>query len=215
MPVLLQANNMEKNASEKVLMKKIKSLENSLNITNEYAKKLGAKVGILEKQKKLFLEEEGKKSESQRRIVLRGKEIALRDALIKNLSSEVGALRKRFSKISELEMISNDGCVPVIRMDEFDKDSILEKDRTLGINNSVVFFGRVSDKSRAPLRMLITLQPKAVIADLDENAARMLGNADIPVIATKNIHIRKYLDFWGADREELETEIRKGRKVFQ
>lgn len=206
---------MAKNASEKALMKKIKSLESSLEIADEYSKKLGAKVGILEKQKKLFLEEEGKKSETQRRLVLRGKEIALRDALIKNLSSEVGALRKRFSKISELEMISNDWCVPVIRIDGFDKDSIQEKDRTLGINNSVVFFGRVSGEIQTPLRMLITLQPKAVIADLDEDAARMLMNADIPVIATKNIRIRKYMDFWGADREEFENEARKGRKVFQ
>lgn len=213
--MLFQASNMEKNASEKVLMKKIKSLENSLNIANEYAKKLGEKVGSLEKQKKIFLEEERKKNENQRRVVLRGKEIVLRDALIKNLSSEVGALRKRFSKISELEMIGNDGCVPVIRMDEFDKDSILEKDKALGINNSVVFFGRVSGESQTPLRMLITLQPKAVIADLDESAARMLTNADIPVISPKNIHIRKYFDFWGAGREELEIEIRKGRKVFQ
>ncbi|MFZ3077540.1 MAG: hypothetical protein WA139_03735 [Candidatus Aenigmatarchaeota archaeon] len=206
---------MEKNASEKALLKKIKSLEGSLEITNEYAKKLGAKVGSLEKQKKLFLEEERKKNENQRRIVLHGKEISLRDALIKNLSSEVGALKKRFSKISELEMISSDGCVPVIRMDDFDKDSILEKDKTFGINNSVVFFARVSGESRAALRMLITLQPKAVIADLDESAARMLNNADIPAIAAKNIRIRKYLDFWGADRKELETEIRKFRKVFQ
>jgi len=196
-------------------MKKIKSLENSLEIANEYAKKLGTKVGILEKQKKLFLDEERKKNENQRRLVLRGKEIALRDALIKNFSSEVGALRKRFSRISELEMISNDGCVPVIHIDDFDKDMILDKDKTFGINNSVVFFGRVSGESRAPLRMLITLQPKAVIADLDEDAARMLKNADIPVISTKNIRIRKYFDFWGADRGELETEIRKGGKVFQ
>jgi len=206
---------MKKNTSEKVLMKKIKSLENSLKIADEYAKKLGAKVGILEKQKKMFLEEERKKNETQRRAVLHGKEIALRDALIKNLSSEVGALKKRFSKISELEMISNDGCVPVIHIDDFDKDSILEKDKTLGINNSVVFFGRVSGESSAPLRMLITLQPKAVIADLDESAASMLRNADIPVIATKNIRIRKYLDLWGADREEFNAEIRKCGKVFQ
>lgn len=195
---------MEKNTSEKSLMKKIK-----------YAKKLGTRVGNLEKQKKTLLEEERKKNENQRRAVLRGREIELRDALIKNLSYEVGALRKRFSKIGELEMISNDGCVPVIRMDEFDRDSILAKDKTLGINNSIVFFGRVSGESRAPLRTLITLQPKAVIADLDESAARMLGNADIPVIATKNIRIRKYLEFWGADREEFKVEIRKGGKAFQ
>lgn len=206
---------MKSDIFQKGLLKKIKSLESSLEIANEYAKKLGAKAGNLERQKRMFLEEERKKNENQRRSVLMGKEIALRDELIKNLSSEVGTLRKRFSKISELEMISNDGCIPVINIEDFDKDRILEKDKALGINNSVVFFGHVSDKSQSSLRILITLQPKAVIADLDENAARALRNADISVIIPKKIPLRKYFDFWGADMAEFEREVKRGKKAFQ
>ncbi len=199
---------MEKNASMKTLAKRIRDLENSLQIVNEYAEKLEAKVGALEKHKIARAEEERKKNDIQRRSVLEGKEIVMRDALIKNLSAEVGFLKKRFSKIRELEMIASDGCVPVAQMEELDREKIIEKDKTIGISNSVVFFKRPGCGQDA-LKILIIMQPKAVIAALDGEAVRILGRADIPVISPKNISLRKYAEFLGADAAELEREIRK------
>ncbi len=202
---------MERNVSAKILLKKIKTLENSLMIAEEYSEKLESKVRSLEKQKKMLFEEEKKKSEGQRKKVLEGKEIALRDSLIKNLSTEIGLLKKRFSKVDELEMIGRDGCVPVVYVGDFDKEAILEKDRIFGINGSIVFFERVSGNVLPSVKTLITLQPNAVIAGLDEDAVRMLRNADICVISPKDIHLRKYFDFFGADRAVLETEIRNSK----
>ncbi len=203
---------MDKNANLKSMMKRIKELEGSLKIANEYAEKLEAKVRMLEKQKSTLAEEERKKSDSQRRSVLEGREIVMRDALIKNLSSEANFLKKRFSKIREMEMIASDGCVPVAQMEELDREKIIEKDKAIGISNSVVFFKRPGCGQDA-LKILITLQPKAVIAALDEDAARLLNRADIPVISPKSIRLRRYAEFLGADAAELEREIRKsGRK---
>lgn len=200
--------------SAKDLANRIKSLENSLEITEEYTEKLEAKVRSLEKQKKMLYEEEKKKNDGQRKKVLEGKEVALRDSLIKNLSAEISVLKKRFSKVDELEMIGNDGCVPVIPVEDFDKDKILDKDRRFGINGAVVFFERTSKNDISTVKILLTLQPKAVIANLDESAANMLRNADICVINPKGIYLRKYFDFLGADRAELEREIKKSGDEF-
>ncbi len=194
--------------SEKALARKIKSLENSLKISDEYAKKLEARMRILEAQKKMLMDEERKKNESQRKKIIGGREIAMRDSLIKSMAAESDRLRKRFSKIFELEMIARDGCIPVIQIEDFEREKILEKDRNFGINGSVVFFGSVSD-SRASAKTLVALQPKAVIAELDGNIARMLENADIFVISPKSVSMSRYLEFLGMDRAEFEREIKK------
>lgn len=204
---------MRKQEDTQFLLRKIKTLESRLQIAEDYAKKLETKMHGLEKQKKMLVEEERKKSESARKNVLEGKEIVIRDSLIKNFVMEVETLRKKFSKIEELEMISNDGCAPVIPLEDFDKDKILEKNKTFGINGSVIFFEHVTDKSLvAPAKILISLQPKAVIADLDYNLILLLKNSEIPVINPKDISLMMYFDFYGADRFELEKKIKEYEK---
>lgn len=196
---------MEKHG-EKILARKIRALENSLKISDDYAKKLQTRVRILEKQKKALIDEEKKKNEKQRRSVIGGKEIAVRDSLIRNMAAETERLKKMSSMVGELEMIAKDGCIPVILIDNLEKESLLEKDRKFGINGSVITTHKVGDHSA--IKMLILLQPRAVIADLDENSARMLNNADICVINPKKVSLRKYFEFLGADRTEFEREIK-------
>ncbi len=203
-----------KGSSEKILLGRIRALENSLQIATEYAEKLETRVRILEKQKKTLADEERRKNESQRKNVLEGKEISLRDNLIKSLSSETERLRKRFSRIEELEMICGDGCIPVIPVKRFDKDSILESDRIFGINGSVIFFESKLGESQPLPKIIVTLQPKAVIAELGEDASRILRNADICVISPGSISLRKYLDLLGADREEFERGAGKNKARF-
>jgi predicted RNase H-like nuclease (RuvC/YqgF family) len=204
----------QKDFNAKIMAGRIRALESSLQIAKDYAEKLEAKVRTLEKQKKMLADEERKKNESQRKSVLEGKEISLRDSLIKSLSSERERLRKRFSRIDELEMIGGDGCIPVIPIKKIDKDSILESDRIFGINGSVIFFGSKLGKGQPFPRIIITLQPKAVIAELGDDESRILRNADICAISPKNISLRKYIDFLGADREEFEREAGKNKARF-
>lgn len=195
---------MEKH-SEKTMARKIRALENSLNISDDYAKKLQARVRVLERQKKALIEEEKKKNERQRRSVIEGKEVALRDSLIRNMAAETERLRKMSSMVGELEMIAKDGCIPVILVDNPEKESIIEKDKRFGINGSVITINHNVGDSLA-VKTLISLQPKAVIADLDENSTRMLNNADICVINPKKVSLRKYFEFFGVDRAEFERE---------
>ncbi len=192
----------------KTLTRKIKSLKNSLDISNDYAKKLEARVRLLNSQKKALIDEEKRKNEKQRRNIIEGKEVVMRDSLIKNLAIEVQNLRKKISKIDELEMIAKDGRIPVVQIDRLEKESIFEKDRIFGLNGAVITANHKIN-SHSAIRMLISLQPKAVIADLDENTARTLIGADIYVIKPGNVSLRKYFEFLGIDRTEFEREIKR------
>lgn len=194
---------MEKNIPAKILMRRIKSLESSLKISGDYSKKLESRVRSLETQKKMLMDEEKKKSESARKNIMESREIALRESLIMNLRGELEALRKKFSRIGELEMISADGCVPVIPVKSFDRESILESDAKFGVNGSVIFFSSCKSDPSA-FRTLVSLQPKAVIADLEDGDAAILENAEIKVMPKKSVRLAKYIEFLGAKREELD-----------
>lgn len=195
---------MEKNISVKSLMKRVRELEGSLKISRDYSKKLEGKIRALESQKKMLLSEEREKSESQRKAVLKGREVGMRDSLIKNLLKENRDLGKKLSRISELEMIAKDGCVPVIAIDGFEKDLILEKEKSCGLNGFAVFF-RKCGSSLSAARMLVSLQPKVVIADLDESAAETLRNAEIAVVRPESVKLARYGEFLAARAADIET----------
>ncbi len=187
-PILVREDNRDFKSLSQKYQKKLKELKKSHDILKIYSDRLENKVKNLEKQKNQLLEEEKKKNDEMRKKVLKDKEIKSRDIMIKQLQFELKKERKsskiykqQLAKDNEIQDIIDETHVPIIPVNNFSKESIMKAHREYGLKDQVVWFERVRISKRAA-RTLISLQPRLIIAKLDEEIEKMLKNARIPVV---------------------------------
>lgn len=198
---------------------KIKELERKLEISQEYIKKLEKRVKDLEEQKKMLLEERLKESKEMRENALKNKEIELRDSIIRNLKIELEkerALRKQLEEkleiLEEERVIEARGYIPVIRIPEFSRESIVLAKEKFRIFNRVLLF-ETSCHGVTAAKYLSTLRPKVVIGDFGEKEKQILEEAGIIVIEKAFLReIEKFKNFYGIDKGIFQEILKKEKK---
>ncbi len=198
-----------------LLKRKLIDKERSYEILKIYTEKIEERIKNLQKQRKQRLEEDLRKNQETRRKIMKEKEIEGRNILIKQLQYELAKLReinkayeKRFEKEEELIRIKNQGDLVVIVIDNFAKDAIVKTNRESKIRDQIVYFEN-QRQSKQAARTLISLQPRMVLGELNEDMEDMLKGAGIPVINIKP-EIKKY--FASISSKEIESQLKKSEK---
>ncbi len=191
-----------------VLRAKLADLQKSYDILKMYANKLEAKAKSLEEQKSIYQQEQIQKNDEARKKILREKEVVNRDILIQRLQMELGKYRQnentpkeRRQKEDELREITQKGLLPVVPIERFETENISELHQEFGLRNKIVWIKKYRP-SKPILRYLITLSPKAIIGDLDEDARKLLKDNEI--IHASGIEIRQKYFFGTVKADEFE-----------
>lgn len=203
----------------KELEKELKEEKRSYEILKTYTQKLEEKIKELEKQKQELLEEQVKKNEETRKMILKDKEIKLRDILIKQLQFELSkqksiraSLEEQIKVQDELNKIQSENLLPVIKIQDFTKENIFNANKKFNIRNKVVWIKNFKP-SKPSLGFLISLKPKIVLGNLDNESKERLKRAEIIVVDTVKPEERSY--YAAISPEKIENEIKKiERKEF-
>jgi len=184
-----------------------------------YCEKLEEKNKTLERQKQAYLEEEMKKNDSVRKAILKEKEIRSRDVLIKQLKFEISKnkeLIKTFEEKLRMEQeekeIIRENNIPVIIIPEMSKEEILQANKKFNLFEKTVFFENIKSSKRA-LKTLKKLEPKIVIAPLENKMSKRLKKDGIIVI--DEIDMEKKEFFGSVSPKNINSTIKKTeRKSF-
>ncbi|MEM5781771.1 MAG: DUF460 domain-containing protein [Candidatus Aenigmatarchaeota archaeon] len=203
----------------KELENELKEAKRSYEILKTYTQKLEEKIKELERQKQELLEEQVKKNEETRKMVLKDKEIKLRDILIKQLQFELrkqkslkASLEEQVKIQDELNKIQSENLLPVIKIQDFTKENIFNANKKFNIRNKVVWIKNFKP-SKPSLGFLISLKPKIVLGNLDNESKERLKKAGIIVVETIKPEERNY--YAAISPEKIENEIKKiERKEF-
>ena len=202
----------------KELERKVRDEERRYEILKSYAEKIEDKLKALEKQKQEYIEEEMKKNDETRKKVIREKEIKTRDILIKQLHFELSK-QKNFKNVfeeklkvqEELKCIETENLIPVILIQEFTKEVILNANKKFDIKNKIVWIKNFKF-SKQSTSIIVSLKPKVVIGDLDEESKERLRKAGIISISLIPEERKYYATIYP---EKIENEINKvERKDF-
>jgi len=202
---------------EQMLTTKIRDLERSRDIQKMYIEKLEGKIRDLVKSNARLQEEQLRKSDSGRQQLQENKEVALRETMIGNLHTEVGGLKRENERLrgeirkrDEHSSILEEGAVPLIPVTEWSREALSEADRSYGAKDRILWIRKFAASNNAA-KFCIALHPKAVAADCDETAERLLRNADIAVL--KGLTVRPHEFYGAAQREEMERAARGGERA--
>ncbi len=198
------------------LKKKLTSLQKSYDILRTYADKMAEKARAIERQKMQLLDENVAKSESARKEVMKEKEIQARDILIKQLQFETEKLkdesiayRQRVMRETELDDIRNRGYLPIMAIENFDREDLLKSHKTYGITNKIIWVKNFK-KSKQALKTLESFKPKIVIGKLDAEASDFLRERGIHVMENLPIKTGKYFAY--AYPDEVESLLKQTEK---
>jgi predicted RNase H-like nuclease (RuvC/YqgF family) len=196
--------------------KKLNEEKNRYEILEVYAEKLEEKMKSLERQKQEYIEEEMKKNEEARKRVLKEKEIRKKDILIRQLQFELvkqksfkESYEEEFEKQQELEEIEHERLIPIIILSEFTKENLIEINRKFDIKDKVLWI-RKYKPSKLISRILISIKPKIVIADLEDSEKHKLKNSGIIVVDSLEPKIRRF--YATISSEEIENAIKRVEK---
>ena len=197
-------------------IRKLKDKDRKYEISRLYSEKLEDKVKALERQKKMYQEEEAKKSEKARKELLKEKELRKMNIVIKQLHFELskqrelrGAYEERLKKQDELIEIQDEGLVAVVKISNFSKEDVMKADEDFGIGNKVVWIESYKP-SKMTARILIKKKPKVVIADMEDETKYFLKKYGMIIIDGVKPEMRK---FYGAvSPKEMESAMKKMEK---
>ena len=197
-------------------VRRLKDKDRKYEISRLYTEKLEDKVKVLERQKKMYQEEEVKKNEKARKELLKEKELRKMNIVIKQLHFELskqkelrGAYEERLKKQDELIEIQDEGLVAVIKIPNFSREDVLKADEDFGIGNKVVWVESYSP-SKLTARIIIKKKPKVIIAEMEDETKYFLKKYGMIVIDCAKPEMRK---FYGAvSPKELETAMKKTEK---
>ena len=196
----------------KGLRRKVKEEKRRYDILKIYTEKLEEKLKTLEKQKKQFMDEEREKNMEARIEVMKEKEIKAKDILIKQLQFELNkqrdmkmAYERKVGREDEVKLLEEEGCVPVIPVDDFDADEITNANLEYGITDQVVWFKNIKPSKRAA-RALIASSPRIVIGDFNSEIREMLENADIIIVTDIEVRMTNY--YAAVSEDDLEFALK-------
>ena len=196
--------------------KVLRDYDRRQEIRKLYTEKLEDKVKILERQKKIYLEEETKKNENTRKELLKEKEMRKMGIVIKQLQFELSKQKKlkkvyenTIRKQQEVIEIQSEGLVAAIKIPDFTKDAVEEYVEKFDIENKVVWIENYSP-SRIAARILAKKKPKVVIADMDDVTKKFLRKNGIIVIDSINPKMREY--YCAVSPKEMQSSMLKTEK---
>lgn len=203
----------------KELDKRLKEEQRSYEIIKTYCEKIEEKSKDLERQKQVYLEEEIKKNEDARKKVMKDREIKNRDILIKQLQFELfkqknlkSAYEEQLKIQEEYKNIEAENLIPVIVIDEFTKDCILRVDKRFNLKNKIVWIKNFKS-SKPSLSLIISLKPKIIIGEIDQESKEVFKKSNIIVVDTLKPDERRY--FASVSPERIENEVKRvERKDF-
>ena len=199
--------------------KELKKLKNRYEILELYSKKLEDKLNLLDREKRILLEDAVKKTHHTRKKLMKDKELKSREILIKQMQHRLGEQKKllgsyhhKFSNITELKNIKSENRIPVILIDNFDRSEILSAKKRFGIKDQIVYF-KNANFSKAALRSLISANARFICGEIDPEIKEMLKKAGINHINTEV----RFHNFYGSiPLEELKRlEKRSFLKYFR
>ncbi len=188
-PVVKRQQNVTVNVTQNNEARKVRELDNRLQIQKVYIEKLEERLKSVEKSKEQLLESQLKQNSEARRQVLRQKEIVLRDSLIAGLKEELEGLRKikenlqiEVARHDEVSQILEENCVPVVPVKEYSREALAAADSLFKIKGCVVWIQNFHE-SNAATKFLIALSPRIVIGKIVDAARDKLVEAGIGVVA--------------------------------
>jgi hypothetical protein len=195
--------------------RKFEELRKSYDILKLYSEKLEERIKSLERQKQQLVEEEVKKNENARKEVLKEKEIRNRDILIKQLQYELSQLKtsrrifedqvKREEEINELKEA---GLVPIIIIDNFTKEDVINAHKNLGIRDQAIWFKNFRF-SKSTAKYLVSLRPKMIFGNIDNKIGNMLKEEGIQIL---NMQPRIKRSFAFLAEDEIEEFLKDSEK---
>jgi len=194
------------------------SMSKRYEILEIYTKKIEGRAKELEEQKKRVADEQAMKNEKLRKEIMKEKEVRVRDILIRQMQMELRKQKEvskihdsQYRKEEEFCAIKTTNKIPVVIINDFDKDTIMFAHRDYGLKGQVVWFRELKDSAQA-LNALKDLSPKIILNLLNEEANEDLRRGGIIVIDVKpEIH-----EFYGSvSSNQLENTLKeKERKDF-
>lgn len=182
----------------KALRRKVKESKRHYDILKIYTEKLEKKLETLERQKQKMLEEEREKNMEARKEIMKEKDIKSKDILIKQLQFELNkqrdmkmAYERKVSREEEAKQFEEDGCIPVIPVEDFDADMITEANIEFGINDQVVWFKNIKPSKRAA-RAIMALNPRLIIGEFNDEIREMLENAHLKIIEDVDVEMGNF-----------------------
>jgi len=198
------------------LNKKLREEKNRYEILKAYTEKLENRIRNLEIQKQEYLEEQLKKTEEARKQILKDKEIKAREILVNQLKFELNKEKKlkeayeEKQKIDdEIKNIEKDKMIPVIIIENFTKEDIVNINRDLSINNKIIWIKNFKF-SKVAAKVLTSIKPKVVIGEVDKEIKEMLTDSKIIVVDTIKPEVRNF--YAAISPQEIENEIKKIEK---
>jgi predicted RNase H-like nuclease (RuvC/YqgF family) len=197
-------------------VKRLKDKERKYEISRLYSEKLEDKVKTLERQKKVYQEEETKKNEKARKELLKEKEIQKLNIVIKQLHYEMSkqkelreAYEEKIRKQEEVIEIQDEGLVAVIKIPDFSKEDTMRIDSEFKIENKVVWIENYKP-SKTVARILIKKKPKIVIAEMEDKTKYFLKRYGLIVVDGVKPEMRKF--YCTISPKELESTMKKMEK---
>lgn len=197
-------------------VKRLKEKDRKYEISRLYTEKLEDKVKALERQKRVYQEEEARKNERARKELLKEKELRKMNIVIKQLHFELSkqkelkeAYEQMVRRQEELIGILDEGLVAVIRIPSFTKEDIMRVSNEFDIVNKVVWIEDFKP-SKTVARTLISKKPKIVIAEMEDEMKYYLKKSGMIVINGIRPEMK---EFYGTvSPKELESTMKKTEK---
>ncbi|MBI4015311.1 MAG: DUF460 domain-containing protein [Candidatus Aenigmarchaeota archaeon] len=199
-----------KSAEEKLR----KELENRVKLQKQYIEKIEGKIKGLEKNLEREQEEQRKRNETARRAVLKEREIAVREGMIKQLQWELQKERglrrdseKREVAAKEAAGIVLEGRIPVYPVFDLSRESIERAEREFGtLKGKAVAI--IKERGTGAVKFLVEKEPAAVFCS--QEIGERLKETGLTVLTTE-LEKGEVLQWIG--REELEKLAKEGEKT--
>lgn len=218
MPVQQPANINNKAYREEVLERKVRSLENSLDIQKTYIAKLESKLVELEKSKKQMVEERLRQTAEARKEVLKDKDLQLREQIVSNLRSQLLELQKESQRLKddldkrdELQQLIEDDMVPLVIVKDWTREALAETDSKYKLRDKLVWIESFRESNAAP-RYCIALGVKGVVGRVDDETAEKLKKAGLMVVT--GLLPAKGRWWASAGKEEFEQALKSSERSW-
>lgn len=199
------------------IQSKLKRLQNSYDILKMYSTKIEEKANKMEKQLEEKRREENLKDENVRKKIMEEKEIKSRDILIKQLEYELRkyksyteSIENKIEKNREFKELKEQGYIPFVMIEDFNKEDIMDAHKEFGLKNNAIWIKNEAKFSKAPVKLLESLQPKIILGKFDNKTIDALNEVGITVVTDVNPEI--FTVFAGVLEDELENALKKNEK---
>ena len=170
------------------LIRKIRSLQNTVEVQKAYIDRLEQKFKEMEKSRQQMIDERVRQTTEAKKAALRDKELGLREQMISGLRQQLAASEKEkeraqqaIERKAELEQLVAEGRVPMVPVKGWSKEALAEADRFYGLKDRLIWIADFKESNAAP-KYCVALGIKGVIGELDEKTAERLRQTGIMAV---------------------------------